>query len=357
MDSNITTCQNCNRQLQEDFIYCPNCGQQTDEELSLRVLFKATIQNYFSIDARFFRSIGPLLFRPGFLPQVFVAGKRRMYLHPARMFLFLTFVFFFLFSFFIRDSRGVLDEKVRKEFSFEKGMVEVPSDSTHGDDVVSVDEVSIPRSKTRELEAIIEGDTHHIVVPNSAYSVDSSIPGIVINSAKVDSLIAADASDEEILRAMGLTEDSGYFVRKIYAQLLKLYRTHEVGAIYQRFFDTIPVAMFFLLPLFALLLLGFYYREGRYVHHLVFSFYYFSFVYVIFGLLYSFNRWLNVLPEWLTWILSILPLVYLLVGVKRFYRQRWSKSVIKSLAIILIFTLIITPITAGLVGLYAFLFY
>ena len=118
-------CMNCEAALEEGFEFCPQCGQQTEEDLTVGVLFYNTISNYFSFDARFLRSFLPLMFKPGVVARRFVEGKRLKYLHPAQYYLFVSVIFFFILSFKVRhpyslatfaesapDGRGVLLAKV-----------------------------------------------------------------------------------------------------------------------------------------------------------------------------------------------------------------------------------------------------
>ena len=93
--SELIHCKNCGSELKSFYKHCPECGQKVDDNLTLGVLFSNTISNYFSVDARFFRSFIPLLFRPGYLAKKFVGGKRLTYLHPAQFYLFISVVFFF----------------------------------------------------------------------------------------------------------------------------------------------------------------------------------------------------------------------------------------------------------------------
>ena len=101
-------CKNCEKSFDASFDYCPFCGQETADNLTFGVLFSNTINNYFSIDARFFKSFIPLMTKPGVLARRFVDGKRLSYLHPAQFYLFISVVFFFIFSFTIRkaDNEG-----------------------------------------------------------------------------------------------------------------------------------------------------------------------------------------------------------------------------------------------------------
>lgn len=69
------SCKNCGGKMATDFQFCPYCGQEVADDLTIGLLFSNTISNYFSVDARFFRSFIPLMFRPGVLARRFVDGK------------------------------------------------------------------------------------------------------------------------------------------------------------------------------------------------------------------------------------------------------------------------------------------
>ena len=56
IEHEITTCKNCELDHEVGFQFCPHCGQKTNEDLTVGVLFYNTISNYFSFDARFFCS-------------------------------------------------------------------------------------------------------------------------------------------------------------------------------------------------------------------------------------------------------------------------------------------------------------
>ena len=74
------------------------------------------------------------------------------------------------------------------------------------------------------------------------------------NEKKVDSLIEVGTEDNIIIEAMGMDDDAGYFTKKFYSQMLKFYKERGAGSILQAMYDTIPIALFFLLPIFAFIL-------------------------------------------------------------------------------------------------------
>ena len=123
----IEQCKNCEKQFDSSFDYCPYCGQEAADNLTIGVLFSNTIENYFSIDARFFRSFLPLMLKPGVIARRFVDGKRLKYLHPAQAYLFISVLFFFIFSFSVRQADNQVNEALEKGFETEIGLDSIPN--------------------------------------------------------------------------------------------------------------------------------------------------------------------------------------------------------------------------------------
>ena len=48
-------------------------------------------------DGSFFVTLKDLLFKPGFLSREYMLGRRKKYLHPVRMYVFTSAVFFLVF--------------------------------------------------------------------------------------------------------------------------------------------------------------------------------------------------------------------------------------------------------------------
>lgn len=88
-------CLNCGTQLEGKF--CHNCGQ---ENLQIKEnfghLMNHAISDYFHFDHQFFHTLKPLLFQPGKLTNEYMAGRRMQYLHPIKMYIFISLIFFIL---------------------------------------------------------------------------------------------------------------------------------------------------------------------------------------------------------------------------------------------------------------------
>lgn len=255
MKSKKETCKNCEQQFKNGFKFCPHCGQQAKDELTVKVLFYNTISNYFSFDARFFKSFFPLLFKPGYLASRFIEGKRLLYLHPAQMYLFITVVFFFLFSFIQRSQVHSLDEKLAQTIKKEKTVDKIEDEQVRDSiKAVQLFEKNVNDSFTRAefhetlkdnkfIHGLSEKKIDSMV--NVEDFIKNDIATFDFETKAVDSLIALDAPDDAIYKEMGMKEDAWGVTRRLYVQALKLYKSRKGGGILQTFYDTMPIAMFF----------------------------------------------------------------------------------------------------------------
>jgi rRNA maturation protein Nop10 len=94
----VTPCRNCGAEA--PWNYCPNCGQETQVALPSAFTFlRDAAGRYVRFDGRMWRSLFALFFRPGFLTREYLAGRRRRYVRPARLFVALSIVFFAVLRF------------------------------------------------------------------------------------------------------------------------------------------------------------------------------------------------------------------------------------------------------------------
>jgi hypothetical protein len=89
-------CLNCGTILEGKF--CHNCGQENLEmKESFGHMLNHAISDYFHFDYQFFHTLRPLFLNPGKLTKEYLAGHRAQYLHPVKMYIFISLVFFVLF--------------------------------------------------------------------------------------------------------------------------------------------------------------------------------------------------------------------------------------------------------------------
>jgi len=354
MEHELTTCKNCEQDHEADYGFCPYCGQKTNEDLTVRVLFYNTISNYFSFDARFFKSFIPLMFKPGNLAKRFVEGKRLLYLHPAQMYLFISVVFFFLFSIVSRDFVNKTDNVFEEGFKSEKEKDTVQRQLLDSADVAKI---TAPLKNKELISGLNEEELENLDSIITANSSSKNIPvmDLGFDSKKVDSLIAIKAPKSEIYTAMGMEDDASMITRRFYAQALKIYDQSGKGVV-QAFLDSIPISMLLLLPIFAFILKLFFFRRGPFAHHLVFSFYYYSFLFTVFSIIVIANFIWEV-PDWVDWLVAISTFLYLFIAIKRFYGQGYFISFIKTSLATFIYMIFVLPIALIVMSIGAFLFY
>jgi Protein of unknown function (DUF3667) len=107
-----TICANCGAALQGK--YCHACGQPIKGMIRpLSGLTADVIDSVFNIDSRILRTLGPLLFKPGFLTTEYFIGRRQRYVTPFRLFFFLTIIAFLAAQLF-SDKMGLADSPLFK---------------------------------------------------------------------------------------------------------------------------------------------------------------------------------------------------------------------------------------------------
>lgn len=78
--------------------FCHVCGQENIEPAeTLWGLITHFVYDITHFDGKFFSTLRYLLFKPAFLSIEYVRGRRQSYLHPIRMYVFTSALFFFVF--------------------------------------------------------------------------------------------------------------------------------------------------------------------------------------------------------------------------------------------------------------------
>src|SRR5688572_17691870 len=89
----VRRCENCGTPLLGE--HCYACGQPTKGLIrQFTTILGDFADSVFQIDSRVFRTLGPLLTRPGRLTQEYFEGHRIRYVSPVRLFVFLSILAF-----------------------------------------------------------------------------------------------------------------------------------------------------------------------------------------------------------------------------------------------------------------------
>lgn len=288
-------CLNCSAELHGEF--CPACGQRDKEiHVPVKELASEFIDVLPSFDRRLRRSILPLIFSPGMLTLEYLAGKRKQYISPFKLYFAVSFLFFLVSSF--------------------------------ADDTV-VKNRALSGISSEHPEQTIKNDTAFVSVGNA----DNSLRFTVQDSAEVENV----------------------FGPKMKTALKNL--KANPGLMFDKIKEHRPKIIFLLMPFFALLLKLLYLRSGTlYVKHLVFSFYFHSFLFIIFLLTELIDTVPFSIMGYLSYLLYLGIPVNLYYGLKRVYGQSSWKTAVKLflLSVTYTITFFLSISAAALIIIYLF---
>jgi hypothetical protein len=327
-------CLNCGTKLQD--VFCHHCGQKDiPARQTLGELWTNFISSFWSYEGKFFQTTKYIITRPGFLAMEYNQGKRESYYHPARMYVFISFVFFLLF-FSLPDVEPEEKEEEKVSDNIKPW-------------IANLDSAEV--KKELEKEGIIINEA----TLDSAFQALDSIAGATgKNKFKGNknlnfSLSKAEFKTKEAYDSAQLakpeSERAGWFMRNITLKTIELNNRYADNGekfkedFKQAFNDNFSKVLFWLLPFFALLLKLLYIRHDYfYSEHLVFSIYNYNFFYLAGSLQMLADQvsWLN----WLATIIGFWIFFYLLFGMKRMYLQSWGKTILKFCLFIFLFSIL-----------------
>jgi len=347
-------CENCGSPLYGD--HCYACGQPTK---GLVRHFSSILGDFFdtvfNIDSRVLRTLGPLLYRPGYLSLEYFAGRRVRYVTPMRLFLFLSLVAFFAVQLSIdfepdADGKGGLRVGANQGDSFDRA-------GTVAEVEKARDAALVPLRKARKD---VEG------VPGGTVGMDIAIAEIQEKSAeRIAELEAARKAgkpapaprDENDLN-IKIFSDQPWHAEKNPVDVpwlpaavdqslnRRLKRAAETmksdngqQSIAKAMFNVLPQTLIVMMPIFALMLkLVYLFRRRLYMEHLIVALHSHAFIALAVTLVMLFS-WLaglvaagGFLETVLNWARGLtiawIPL-YLLLMQKRIYMQGWPMTVAK----------------------------
>jgi hypothetical protein len=346
-------CKNCSTEIEGQF--CHFCGQRYhDHKESFGELAYEFVSDFLHFDSRFFRTVLPLIFQPGKLTKSYNEGKQRSQFHPIRLYLFSSFVYFFLFFAFT----NVEDQSENEGMNNNKDALIIDSvkhqnlkDSLKLADQNEYD--SSGKEKTlSDLNKEIAGSVDKKLISGN----DSLFHLTYSSDPYIDSLLHNKVSPGDYMKQQNmLTKEKkdGYLRRIFIVKILKINMKGQEGKkeffnkLTETFLHNIPKTLFFLLPIFAFFLKLLYFRKKQfyYVDHAILSLHYFS---LIFILLILSNYILDAIFG--TGIFTFLAFVwitaYMLIAMKRLYGEKWGRTVFKffTLGFLLFFAIIVTLI-------------
>src|SRR6266550_7638740 len=321
----ITHCENCGAQLEGH--WCAKCGQPAiDYRRSFRHVIADLLDEFLNWDSKFFATIGLLVIRPWKLTNQFLAGHRVRYVHPLRLYLLASILFFFAVNY------------SAKSIHLQPG--------------------KLTSENRAEVEAALEKQN---LTPEQRAKVERAL-NMANMSPEVAAIMAAkrkDTTPEETATPQGtptsketappLADSSPAFFQsgnpstpfEKWIETRAKEKLGEHGTNLQLFAKTLisnlPYIMLCCIPLFPLVLKILYIRRKIfYIDHLIYALHIHSFTYLGIMLIVAATIGLNSVASGASagWIIALLWITFaaqILLSIRRVYRQGWFISIFKFL--------------------------
>ncbi|MEY2438656.1 MAG: hypothetical protein QOI34_41 [Verrucomicrobiota bacterium] len=315
----LSHCENCGAELAGR--YCSQCGQPAiDYRRSFRHVIVDVLDSFLNWDSKFFATIGLLIARPWQLTNEFIAGKRARYLHPLRLYLLASILFFFAVTYGAK--------------SLHFGAKNI-SPNTRAEIKADLDKENLPPEVRTKIEKALQDGSP---VPKAAASPEEVIAPAQAHVTKEKPKDASPAAEkEQPFLQFGPEKPNNQFEKWLEDRAKEKIGEHGTNA--QLFFvsmiNNLPYMMLCSIPLFALVLKVLYIRNGIfYIDHLIYALHIHTFAYVAtmsIGLItMGLNRAMpGTLAGWIIGLLWFAFTVQIFLSIRRVYRQGWIKSFIK----------------------------
>ncbi len=246
-------CPNCGYEFDETDNFCPNCGQENHtHKLPVRHFVMEYLESAFHFDTKMFVTLRDLLIYPGRITVNYNQNKRARYVPPMRLYIFISFIFFFLVA--------ILPDSPKK------------ADKTHN---LKQSEVKINGLNFVSSDELVEDSV------DSTDNVDKTISPYVGHcrnartKALYDSIRHTPNPDNELLDQYlsASKRNVTWSNRNLQRNLVKWQTGHISGdELIHKLQKILSTLMFFMMPLFAFFLWLLFRRSKLYyTEHLVFS--------------------------------------------------------------------------------------
>ena len=373
-------CENCGSPLYGD--HCYACGQPTK---GLVRHFSSILGDFFdtvfNIDSRVLRTIGPLLYRPGFLSLEYFAGRRVRYVTPMRLFLFLSLVAFFAVQGSIDydedgQSKGVhvgaaqkdsFDaagtpaevERARKQLLDELAKARKDAEKVPGAVAgIDVGIAQVNRKADRRLEYLAKAEAARKAgQPPPEPSDDDDNFNFPVHGKRwdpktnpIDFAWLPDAANKSLNKRMAHARE-----------VLKSSKSEK--PIVDAMFNVLPQTLLVMMPLFALMLkVAYLFKRRLYMEHLIVALHSHSFIALAVALVMGLSFLMGIVPadgmvhsllNFLRGALVAWIPLYLLIMQKRVYAQGWAMTLAKYSVLGLCYSILLSVamVASILVGL------
>lgn len=353
-----STCNNCGSHLEEDYNFCPSCGQSnSDNNVTFSTLITEFLDNYFGIDSKMAHSFMPFLFRPGALTNRFHEGKVKHFIHPVRLYLVMSLFYFFTISYLLSDFNL---QTLNDGAELTSASIEALKENSRLKQLPDSTRLSLIQDSLKQRYGNITTFDQLVDSLNADYGDDFledltvSLSSIQVpprtEERKMDKLhrLARDTRIADSVFWDSLTGPGGEMNINLFNNSQEAHLQQQVRKIFKNdegfkgfVLGNLPLMMFILIPLFAgVLKLIYVRRKHLYIKHIVHALHIHSFAYLIYGLglligfkLIGENTFPNgdyeAVRAVIFFALFVLTSTYAYISFLKVYKQGWFKTLIK----------------------------
>ncbi len=337
-------CPNCGASRPDR--YCGRCGQNDrDYRRGFWSVGFEFARETFELDSRLLRTLRALLFRPGHLSNEFSRNRRAAYVSPVRLYLFTSFVFFLVLSI---SAGGWLSSL---QTSDGEAPTEVDGDAAPADSaLVAASGVLAVLDSLANADGVPGADEGPPTEPPAPARVEAFKARLSpTHRLKVDDVLGRpdDSVAKQVLGAVVGSFDPnepagrlGWLARYGRGLLIDLF--HDPQAFLRQAIGNLPVAMFFLLPVFAVILALCHLRGKRmFVEHLVFGMHIHTFVFMMLATALLVPG--ETLGDLIRLLLVAVSPLYVLFAMRGFYGERWGRTLVKGFVVWSLYSVALFP--------------
>ena len=354
------TCLNCSHQVAERF--CPNCGQENIESRkTFHQLFIHFFEDLTHYENAFWRTIKNLLLKPSSLTKEYLSGKRLSYLAPVRLYIFISFITFFLMAVLPDTEYNLIKVKTTKTTNTSsKDTVKVAVDPEVKEGFNAAEFSTALKDSIRK--AIKEEKESEHTKDSSINKVTDDFKGTFINginSVKQLDSIQKYAPEDKKYGAFS------YSIMRKALEVLHRYKRKELAEKFKESFThNFPKTLFIYMPIFALFLWLFHDKKRwYYFDHGIFTLHYFSFLLLVALIVFLYSKLLSLFGESgiteaikgvLDFVAFAWMVYYFFPAHHRFYGESRWVSFIKSMFLFFI-NIFLIVIILSLFAIYTFI--
>jgi hypothetical protein len=331
----FTHCENCGTKLTGQ--YCSQCGQAAiDYRRSFGHVVLDVLNEFLNWDSKFFGTLALLITRPWRLTNEFVSGKRVRHVHPLRLYLLASVLFFFAVNYGAKGLRlepGKISEEKRAEVAT---AVAEKRDEIRKE----LDKENLSPEQRRKAQEALDYLMKPSASPAASVSpsATSSVPPATTASPTESGKRNYGAVGDRPFLVFDEKESSSTpFERWLEARAKEKMGEHgtKMGLFISTLFSNLPYMMLCCIPLFAFVLKVLYVRQRIfYIDHLIYALHIHSFLYTGIILIVLVKMGLNRLipgtfAGWIIAALWITFVVQIFLSIRYVYRQGWFISTVK----------------------------